>query len=253
MTWDNYGDWHIDHIVPLSTAENEETLYKLCHYTNLKPEWTIDNIKKHNGIEYEIKQIKNEDTHPFLLNIHYAKRIPSISYAFGLFANDKLVGVVTYGRTSSPLTAKALINKENTSNVYELNRLCLLYNLKNEASILVGRSLKMLPPNLIIISFADTKMQHTGIVYQATNFKYYGETETKKELSLKSDKTRHALSIYDESKGMTNRINYLKNKYGDDLYWKTRSKKHRYVYITGKDKSLFKLIKYKEMPYPKNV
>jgi len=48
MTWDNYGEWHIDHIKPLSSANTEEELYSLNHYTNLQPLWAIDNIKKSN-------------------------------------------------------------------------------------------------------------------------------------------------------------------------------------------------------------
>src|SRR5699024_11264718 len=38
---------------------------------------------------------------PFILGIHYAKRWPSISYAFGLFDKSELVGVVTYGAPPS--------------------------------------------------------------------------------------------------------------------------------------------------------
>jgi len=52
MNWDNYGlyGWHIDHIIPLSSAKTEEEIYKLCHYTNLQPLWAEENIKKSNKL-----------------------------------------------------------------------------------------------------------------------------------------------------------------------------------------------------------
>lgn len=48
MTWDNYmyNGWHIDHIIPLSSAKTEEEMYRLCHYTNLQPLWASDNFTK---------------------------------------------------------------------------------------------------------------------------------------------------------------------------------------------------------------
>jgi len=50
MHWENYGEWHIDHIIPLSSAQNEEDVYRLCHYTNLQPLWAIENLQKTNKI-----------------------------------------------------------------------------------------------------------------------------------------------------------------------------------------------------------
>jgi hypothetical protein len=52
MSWSNYGyyGWHIDHIIPLSSAKNEEELKLLCNYKNLQPLWGVDNIKKSNKI-----------------------------------------------------------------------------------------------------------------------------------------------------------------------------------------------------------
>ena len=46
MNWDNHGDWHIDHIKPLSLAKDEKEIIELCHYTNLQPLWAEDNLKK---------------------------------------------------------------------------------------------------------------------------------------------------------------------------------------------------------------
>ena len=48
MSWENYGEWHLDHIRPLAsfdlTAKAEQA--KACHHTNLQPLWAVDNMKK---------------------------------------------------------------------------------------------------------------------------------------------------------------------------------------------------------------
>jgi hypothetical protein len=48
MNWENHGKWHIDHIIPISYAKNEEEVINLNHYTNFQPLWAIDNYKKGN-------------------------------------------------------------------------------------------------------------------------------------------------------------------------------------------------------------
>jgi len=50
MTWENHGEWHIDHIIPLASAQTESELIKLCHYTNLQPLWAKDNQSKHANV-----------------------------------------------------------------------------------------------------------------------------------------------------------------------------------------------------------
>jgi hypothetical protein len=46
MSWDNYGEWHIDHIIPLVNAKTKEEAEKLCNYKNLQPLWAFDNLSK---------------------------------------------------------------------------------------------------------------------------------------------------------------------------------------------------------------
>jgi hypothetical protein len=48
MTWENRGKfgWHIDHVVPLSSAKDRDEMEKLCHYTNMQPLWAKDNHAK---------------------------------------------------------------------------------------------------------------------------------------------------------------------------------------------------------------
>ena len=50
MNWENQGEWHIDHIIPLASAKTPERLKKLCHYTNLQPMWAVDNLSKSDSI-----------------------------------------------------------------------------------------------------------------------------------------------------------------------------------------------------------
>jgi hypothetical protein len=46
MSWNNHGEWHYDHIIPLSTSTTYDEVIKLNHYTNLQPLWAEDNLKK---------------------------------------------------------------------------------------------------------------------------------------------------------------------------------------------------------------
>lgn len=46
MAWSNYGKWHVDHVVPLAIAKDKAGLVRLFHYTNLRPLWATDNLRK---------------------------------------------------------------------------------------------------------------------------------------------------------------------------------------------------------------
>lgn len=52
MSWNNYGEWHIDHIIPLCSFDltDKDQTKRACHYTNLQPLWAQDNMIK-GGIE----------------------------------------------------------------------------------------------------------------------------------------------------------------------------------------------------------
>jgi hypothetical protein len=56
MSWDNRELWHIDHIVPVSFAENEQELLMLNHYSNLRPLWMELNLSKGGSITEVVQQ-----------------------------------------------------------------------------------------------------------------------------------------------------------------------------------------------------
>lgn len=182
----------------------------------------------------EVRIITRELTKDFILNIHYAHRMPSVSYSFGLYDKDELIGVCTFGKPASPSLCVGVCGKENSKLVWELNRLVLKYNRPNEASFFVSRCLKLLPRPMIVVSYADTAQSHQGIIYQATNFIFTGTTKPRTDMAGKDGKhSRHHL--------------------GDRTQRVFRSAKHRYIMFIGSKveiKSLKRALKYKILDYP---
>jgi len=198
---------------------------------------------------YRVESILKPETFHYLLNIHYAKRVPPISFAFGLFFDDDLVGVCTYGMPASPSLCKGIAGNLWKDKVLELNRIALRYNRKNEASILVGRSLKLLPKPSFIVSYADTDQNHIGIIYQATNWIYTGASKERIEVAIEGLEHLH-------SKAITNMGTWaeLKQIYGNRVIHRKRSAKHRYIFIVAdrRDKKMMQAaLKYKQESYPK--
>jgi hypothetical protein len=201
----------------------------------------------------KVLPIKTEETEPWLLKKHYARRMCPISYAFGAYYGSKLIGVVTYGTPVSSSLRVGVCGEKWMDNVIELNRLCC-ENKKNIASILVGRSLKMLPKPTVVVSYADTEQGHVGYVYQATNFVYTGLSAKRTDWKLKGMEHLHGATVSDMSRGQENRAQWMRDKFGDDFYLQDRARKHRYVYFVGSQgqkKAMLSALMYDIEPYPK--
>lgn len=58
MTWDNYGEWHLDHIKPLASfifsGPEDPEVRRAWGLPNLRPLWAIENRKKHCAITHLI-------------------------------------------------------------------------------------------------------------------------------------------------------------------------------------------------------
>lgn len=203
---------------------------------------------------YSVKKISRADCEVYILEIHYARRFPSITHSFGLFYNSILCGIVTYGTPPSAPLRSGIAGDKYKLDVLELNRLCLKYNRKNEASFLVGKSLKLLPHNKIIISFSDISQNHIGYVYQATNFYYCGLSAKRTDWKIRGKEHLHGQTIADEFRGIKNRAKAMRDKYGDDFYLSPRPRKHRYLFVIGSKKykkGVLDALNYKIKEYPK--
>jgi hypothetical protein len=182
-----------------------------------------------------VRPITRLDIAPFIVDRHYAGRFPSISYRYGLFYDEVLEGIITFGTPSSAPLRSGVAGKEYADRVIELNRLSLRNNYKNDASFLISKSLKEMKKigNWIVISFADISQGHEGTVYKASGFTYAGLSEKRTDWKIKGLEHLHGQTVADEFRGMADRSSLMRAKYGDDFYLLDRPRKHRFIRVIG--------------------
>jgi hypothetical protein len=156
--------------------------------------------------KYNVCSIDKNLTYEWLLNKHYAKRIPSISYSFGLYDGNILIGVLTIGKPASPNLCNSICGNQFSNFVYELNRLCVNDGLpKNILSYFVSKSLKLIKDKMILVSYADLEQGHNGYIYQATNWLYTGKSLSLSKYIDKNNNEFHFRNIGHYQKN--NRLN----------------------------------------------
>lgn len=199
-----------------------------------------------------IKSIKKEETHDWLKNKHYAGRIPIITKSFGLFEDDRLVGVCTFGPPARMLNdGYGAFDGEIKVDTYELNRLVTNDSLpKNTTSYFVSSCLKKMPEPSLIVSYADANSGHHGYIYQATNFMYCGVTSAeKKYINKNTGEEYHPRTVVQmfgsrEEDSLPEEIELSKEPTG----------KFKYFYFVGNKREVRNMknhFKYEEKPYPK--
>lgn len=57
MTWENYGEWEVDHKIPCASFDlsKEEEQRKCFNYRNLQPLWMADNRRKKDSLNYVVQ------------------------------------------------------------------------------------------------------------------------------------------------------------------------------------------------------
>jgi hypothetical protein len=167
------------------------------------------------------------------LNYHYAKRVPSgLNIGFSVFnENNEFCGVIIYGYPASPNLLPNL-NLKN-GHLLELRRVAL-NSKQGITSKVLSISMKLIkkkcPLVKILISYSDKGQNHYGIIYQATNWNYLGESESSGVEYLINNKWVHS-------------------RHGKGNIKRKLAGKRKYVYVL--DKSLTETIKKISKEYPK--
>lgn len=189
-----------------------------------------------------VLRVDHDSVKPWILQRHYARRMCSISFSFGLYDGNELVGVCTFGSPASPFLCKGVCGEHNKDYVIELNRLIVdERRSENTLSWFVSKCLKSLPPR-IVVSYADTSKGHHGYIYQATNWLYTGLTMARKERGDVNNPDKHSRNLWHDK------------NISVEYAYRDRPQKHRYVFFTGSKKQNRKWrseLKYEIFPYPK--
>lgn len=193
--------------------------------------------------KYSVKRIDKQTAKTVIEAIHYRKTLGVFWEAFGLYENEKLIGVICYGQPSAPIQKHAF--KDRDFRLYELTRLVIDSGNKNCASILIAESLKLLNEQpSAVISYADSALGHAGIVYQATNFLYTGATTSHDKLYMVNGKALHPITVRDQF-GVTNPAVWAKENNIETI---KPLPKHRYFYFNGNKYQRRKMIE--KLAYP---
>lgn len=179
------------------------------------------------------------------MNYHYSKTVPTGKLVgFGVWEDEKFKGCVVFGRGVGnaqierygiPLTSGA-----------ELVRVALRAHDAPVTKI-VAIAIKMLrkhsPGLRILVSYADSRQGHLGIIYQAGNWVYTGKAKTTPDYLYKG-KYYHVRSM--------NRM--IKNGKFDRAFVNslpTRSGGERLRYLYPLDDGMRQLVEGLRQPYPK--
>jgi len=199
--------------------------------------------------DFYIDKVSKEEIKELLYTYHYLKdesKDFKSGFNYGLFRSS-VSDILRVGGclgtcifTGLPVPEIAVgafgLERNQQEGIYELSRLCIHPDIQKEeyniTSWFVSRCIKRFRKDATvraILSYADNNY-HSGIIYRACNFKYYGLTAPKKDFYY-SDGTKH-------SRGK------IKGSEGE---WRERSRKHRYLIVFDrnlKDKLTWEEVKW---------
>lgn len=201
--------------------------------------------------KYKVRSIDTFQCKDWLIHKHYAKRVPSIEFSFGLYDTNILLGICTFGTPPRVMNDGESIFNEYRVKTLELNRLVVNGGLeKNSLSYFVSQSLGMLPKPCCVVSYADFTFGHTGYIYQATNWTYCGLNQIHERQIFYRGKEVHPRTAC--AMGFTNITEWAKND--KEVTLGDYTAKHRYFQFLGNKKEVKKMksdLKYDIVKYPK--
>lgn len=183
---------------------------------------------------------------------HYSRKMPAAKLVrIGVWEDGRFVGAILYGSGANRHLARPFGLKPTEA--CELVRVALASGRKHPTSRCLAFSLKMLqrqsPGLQVVVSYADTKEGHLGIIYQATNWIFLGGSS---QAYLKVlGKIEHPRSLYDRYGRGGQRISWLRERVDPHAQRVEMPAKLKYAYAFSK--SLRQQLEATSQPFPKRA
>lgn len=139
--------------------------------------------------EFRVIPVPLQRIASFVEKWHYSENVNGIitRQCFALYCRGEMIGAMIYGLPGMANAWKPYGEQE--SDVVELRRLCCIDGTpKNTESFFIGKTLRWMKQNTdfrVVVSYADSNHDHSGTIYQATNFLYLGMSPGGKMLRYK--------------------------------------------------------------------
>jgi hypothetical protein len=204
------------------------------------------------GFESEklrVVEIDRKTANDIIVKNHYSGKFYSASYIhLACYINDKIVGILQFGYAMNPASMASVVASTKIDEYLELNRMWFEDGLfKNIKSMAISYSFKYIrqkfPKIKWIQSFADERCNKYGIVYQASNFEYYGEH---KSTFWELDGVWYHNSLMTRNPNLSKSAKYLQDN--KDRAKSTVLRQFRYIYFLKKNERKNCLLKKQTPP-----
>jgi len=201
--------------------------------------------------DFSVKEINPKKANQIIKKNHYSGKVYNATYIhLGVFTGADLVGVLQYGYAMNPASQGSVVSETEIDEYLELNRMWLSdVAPRNSESRAISYSIKYIKRKFQKIkwiqSFADERCGKFGIVYQAANFKYFGEHDS---VFWTLDGVVYHNSLMTRNPSLSKSAKIIQD--GKDRATSETLRQFRYIYFI--DKRCEKLAKLEEKAFVKH-
>ena len=152
-------------------------------YSNQGSLWGERQVSGFGNYAFRVVEIEKAKANAVIVANHYSKKTATDAHTrlcYAVEIEGRMVGVLQFGYAMNPASCSSVVDGAGLNDYLELNRMwlddCAPRNTESKAIAYCLRTIRRRMPTVEwVMSFADERCGKLGVVYQAANFKFYGE------------------------------------------------------------------------------